>query len=115
FKMLRALIFITVSFNRYGQLYMTAFGRPAAPVIITKSFRSGAVKQRRHLRVAEVDVIEQVVEVARLRFEVDLCLLRVEGLDQPVQADQPVDARRRVDPAERQGGGAVNAFLLRRG
>src|SRR5262245_48904983 len=106
FRILRALIFMTISFNRYARIYITASGQPAAPPFVTRSFRGGAVKQRRQLLVAEVEMVEQVVEVARLLSEVDLRLLRVECLDQPVQADQPVDARGRVDPAERQGGGA---------
>ena len=44
--------------------------------------------------IGQIDVVEQVIEIARLLAKVDLRHIGIERLHQPIEADQAIDARR---------------------
>src|SRR5688572_15671707 len=63
------------------------------------------------LRLAQVDVVEQFVEIACDDAKVFRKLRRIENGCEPAHADQAIDARRVVKPAKRQAGRKVDALL----
>ncbi len=66
---------------------------------------------RAELIVGHGHAVEQVVELPRLGPEVEIGLGGIEGRQQPAQADQPVERRRRIDPAPGQAGCQVDALV----
>src|SRR5262249_22775601 len=59
----------------------------------------GALHQALDRGPVEVDLVEQLVEIARDRRHVVAEALRKEQADQPLQPEQTVDRRRLIDPA----------------
>src|SRR5260370_42577988 len=95
----------------------TAANRMTASPIRTTALRSapsvraGALEQPIELRILELRAVEQRVKKARVGAQVDASFRRIEGLEQPAQADQPVDRRRGIDPAPWQAGRQVDLVL----
>src|SRR5260370_25742274 len=95
----------------------TEANRMTASPIRTTALRSapsvcaGTTEQPIELRILELRAVEQRVKKARVGAQADASFRRIEGLEQPAQADQPVDRRRGIDPAPSPAGRTVDLVL----